>query len=187
MPCTLPLVVVSGVFMSPCASTQIRPERLRRGAADPGGAGRDRAGRQAVIAAEHQRQRAGVERLQRRRRSSCRHTLAISPMYFFRSSAGRCVSGIGAGRSPLSTTCVPSARDALAEAGDAKRRRPHVDAAAAAAEIERHADDVDRLQRRIPNADRTHEAIGALDLESGVVIGSCTTPTCLRPTATRSS
>ena len=25
MPCTLPLVVVSGVFMSPCASTQIRP------------------------------------------------------------------------------------------------------------------------------------------------------------------
>ena len=31
----------------------------------------------------------------------------------------------------------------LAEAGDAERRRPHVDAAAAAAEVERHADDVD--------------------------------------------
>ena len=33
IPCTLPLVVVSGVFMSPCASTQIRPsgrEAVRR-------------------------------------------------------------------------------------------------------------------------------------------------------------
>ena len=31
----------------------------------------------------------------------------------------------------------------LAEPGDAERGRPHVDAAAVAAEIERHADDVD--------------------------------------------
>ncbi len=37
--------------------------------------------------------------------------------------------------------------DALAEAGDAKRRRPHVDAAPAAAEVERHADDVNGLGR----------------------------------------
>ena len=31
----------------------------------------------------------------------------------------------------------------LAEAGDAERRRPHVDAAPAAAEVEGNADDVD--------------------------------------------
>ena len=30
MPCTLPRVVVAGVFMSPCASTQIRPSGLPR-------------------------------------------------------------------------------------------------------------------------------------------------------------
>ena len=28
MPCTLPLVELAGVFMSPCASTQIEPSRL---------------------------------------------------------------------------------------------------------------------------------------------------------------
>ena len=33
-------------------------------------------------------------------------------------------------------------REALAEPGDPERGRPHVDAAAVAAEIERHADDV---------------------------------------------
>ena len=78
-------------------------------------------------------------------------TLAISPMYFFRSSAGRCVSGIGAGRSPLSTTRAAERRDAVAEAGDPERRRSHVDAAAAAAEIERHADDVNGLQSQLPS------------------------------------
>ena len=34
-------------------------------------------------------------------------------------------------------------RQAFAEPGDAERRRPHVDAAAAAAKVQRHADDVD--------------------------------------------
>jgi hypothetical protein len=34
-------------------------------------------------------------------------------------------------------------RELLGEARDAKRRRPHVGAAPVAAEIERHADDVD--------------------------------------------
>ena len=45
--------------------------------------------------------------------------------------------------SPLSTTVRPEARELLADAGNAKRRRPHVGAAPVAAEIERHADDVD--------------------------------------------
>ena len=35
MPCTLPLVVVSGVFMSPCASTQIRPSGCDVSPANP--------------------------------------------------------------------------------------------------------------------------------------------------------
>ena len=68
------------------------------------------------------------------------------------SCAGRRASwspGIGATRSPSSTTVTPSAVEPLAEAGDPKRRRPHVDAAAVAAEIERHADDVDRAASRV--------------------------------------
>jgi hypothetical protein len=49
----------------------------------------------------------------------------MSRMYFFRSSRSSWVSGIGAGR------------------------RPHVDAAPAAAEIERHADDVNGPHGRL--------------------------------------
>ena len=48
--------------------------------------------------------------------------------------------------SPLSTTVQAERGQLLAEAGDAKRRRPHVGAAAVAAEIERHADDDERVR-----------------------------------------
>ena len=54
MPCTLPLAEVAGVFMSPCASTQISPSGLSLAPDEVGGRG-DRAGGQAVIAAEHER------------------------------------------------------------------------------------------------------------------------------------
>ena len=37
--------------------------------------------------------------------------------------------------------------DLLAEPGDAERGRPHVDAAPAAAKVERHADDVHRTHK----------------------------------------
>ena len=47
--------------------------------------------------------------------------------------------------SPLSTTWQAERGELLAEAGDAERRRPHVDAAAAGAEIQRHADEVNRF------------------------------------------
>ena len=77
---------------------------------------------------------------------SCSQTRAISRMYFLLGSPSALVSGIGATRSPSSTTGMPSAGQPLAEAGDPKRRRPHVDAAAVAAEIERHADDVNRAR-----------------------------------------
>ena len=64
-------------------------------------------------------------------------------MYFFFGSRSACVSGIGVGRSPLSLTVLPIAEQALAEAGDADRRRTHVDAPAVAAEVERDAMNVD--------------------------------------------
>ena len=44
---------------------------------------------------------------------------------------------------------VAEGGEPLAEAGDAKRRRPHVHAAPAAAEIERHADHVDGDHRQL--------------------------------------
>ena len=95
-------------------------ERQRRGPAHPGGAGRHRSGGQAVIAAEHERQRAGVERLQRdcRRASGrpwrCRGctSCACRPGASSRESAP---AGL-----PLSTTVRPSAAMLIADAGDAR-------------------------------------------------------------------
>ena len=71
----------------------------------------------------------------------------MSRMYFLCSSRSSCVSGIGAGQIALVDDRVAERRDLLAEAGDAQRRRPHVDAAAAAAEVERDADDVDSFHQ----------------------------------------
>ena len=69
----------------------------------PVGGGSDRAGGDAVIAAEHQRQRAFVQRLDRGLVQPLAHARDFAE-YFLRSSRGACVSGIGDGRSPLSTT-----------------------------------------------------------------------------------
>ena len=57
----------------------------------------------------------------------------------------RCVSGIGDGEVAFVDDRAAERRELFAEAGNAEGGRPHVDAAAAATEIERHADDVDRL------------------------------------------
>ena len=70
----------------------------------------------------------------------------MSLTYRLCGSPGLCASGIGDGMSPLSTTVQSERRELLAEAGDAERRRSHVGAAAIAAEIERHADDVNGLR-----------------------------------------
>src|SRR5207247_448220 len=48
---------------------------------------------------------------------------------------------------------VAERADALADAGDAERRRPHVDAAPSATEIERHADDVNGLHLILTDTD----------------------------------
>ncbi len=63
-------------------------------------------------------------------------------MYFFCASPGTLVSGIGACDVALVGHVEAERGDALAEAGDAEGRRPHVHAAPAAAEVQRHADDV---------------------------------------------
>ena len=65
MPWTLPLPELAGVFMSPCASTQMRPSGLFVAPEEVGGGG-DRPGREAVIAAEHERNAALLERGERR-------------------------------------------------------------------------------------------------------------------------
>ena len=48
----------------------------------------------------------------------------------------------GGGQVALVDHRVAERGDLLAEPGDAKRRRPHVDAASAGAEVERHANQV---------------------------------------------
>ena len=57
IPCTLPLGEVSGVFRSPCASIQRTPP-TPRAAREPA----ERSERDRVVAAEHERQRALLER-----------------------------------------------------------------------------------------------------------------------------
>ncbi len=63
-------------------------------------------------------------------------------MYFLPGSPADVVSGIGATEIPIVHDRHAERRQALAEPGNAEGGRPHVDAAAVAAEVERHADDV---------------------------------------------
>ena len=62
IPWTLPLGEVAGVFMSACASIQSRPIGSALVVLAHCGGRRDRTGGEAVIAAEHERQRALLER-----------------------------------------------------------------------------------------------------------------------------
>ena len=142
IPWTLPLGEVAGVFMSPCASIQSRP--IGSALVDPGPLGRrrDRTGGEAVIAAEHERQRAFLERDQRRLVQLFAHRGDVVDVFlalvapFLRFGNRRLeIAPIDDG--------AAKRREALVEPGNAKRRRPHVDAAAAAAKIQGHADDVD--------------------------------------------
>ena len=147
MPCTLPDSLGRRAVHVAVRVDPDQPERLAALAPDIRGRRRHRAGAEAVIAAEHDRQRAFVERRQRRSETASGRR-ARSPSHSACADRRRpCVSGIGEAMSPLSTTRTPSAVELLAEAGNAKRRRPHVGAAAVAAEIERNADDVNGPHR----------------------------------------
>ena len=149
MPWTLPLNDDSGVFMSPCASTQIRPI----GSPLPGrpvGGGRHRAGAEAVVAAEDQRERAACPRLSSglavQRRA---HRGDLADVLLAR------VAGVARFRDRHVQVALVDDRmaergDLRVDAGDAQRRGTHVDAAPALAEVERHADDVDRARAAWP-------------------------------------
>ena len=136
MPCTLPLPVLAGVFMSPWASTQMSPMRHRaRGA-------RSRRSRRPSPppGCDRRRARAGCRLSRGPRARSCRASRRPARSRGCTSCAGSpsaLTSGIGATRSPSSTTVMPRAVEAFAEAGDAERRGPHVHAAAVAAKVER--------------------------------------------------
>ena len=145
MPWTLPLGELAGVFMSPCASTQIRPSGLPVAARELRRR-RHRAGGEAVVAAEHEREA--------RLRSSDAERRLVEPLADARDLADvlllriaeRLDLGNRARRGrPRRRPRTPSVGEPLAEAGDAKRRRSHVDAAPAAAEVERDADEVKSL------------------------------------------
>ena len=144
MPCTLPDSDVAGVFMSPCASTQSRPIGRLRVRFGPLGRGRHRSGGEAVVAAEHDRHRAFVERRQRRLIHLLADLRDVADV-FLALVAQLLRFGNRRREVALVDDRVAERGEPLAEAGDAERGRPHVDAAPAAAEVERHADDVDGL------------------------------------------
>ena len=146
MPCTLPESEVAGVFMSPCASTHSRPigrsraaspSRRRRRPIPPRGCGR----RRARAASRRRRATASARLIQ-----LLAHLRDVADV-FLALVAQLLRLGNRRGEVAFVDDRVAERGDALAEAGDAKRRRAHVDAAPAAAEIERHADDVNRLGR----------------------------------------
>ena len=166
MPCTLPLPVVRGVLMSPCASTQMRPSgcpsrRAISELADTDPAARlwsppstigkcpgDVAGKRALVQPRaHPGDVADVLLV-----------LVTGPLSLRNRD----------GQVALVAHRPPERGNPFVQARNPQGRRPHVDASPAGAEIERHADDVDRLHwcPRLSDAS--------------------TTPRCPRPTAPRS-
>ena len=103
---------------------------------------RDRSRAEAVIAAEHDRNRAFFERAERALKqllADARDVLDVALVLVARTLG----FGNRGGDVALVDDRAPEAGEMLADAGDAKRRRPHVGAATIAAEVERNADDVD--------------------------------------------
>ncbi len=76
-------------------------------------------------------------------------------MYFLMLVAQFLRFGNRRGQVALVDDPVAERREPLAESGDPERRRPHVDAASAAAEVKRNADDVKGLHGhfRFQNSD----------------------------------
>ena len=108
MPWTLPLSNVAGVFMSPCASTQIRPSGLPSRRTKSAVAATEPAA-EAVIAAEHERDAAFLEHRQRRLVEPLADARDLADVLLARDRRAPSISGIGATRSPSSTTVMPSA------------------------------------------------------------------------------
>ena len=134
------------------------PQRICRDAANPVGACGDRSRSQAVIAAEHHRQRTRVERVGDGRIERLAHARDFVDVLLVLVGL---MTGLGNRRRHI--TLVDDVRPrsviCVAESRDPKRRRSHVDAATAGAEVERHADDVDRFQLRNPQFSTSQDGL----------------------------
>ena len=125
-------------------AVRVHPDQADRLVLAPhvGGGRRHRPGRQAVVAAEHDRDPAGVEDA---RATSCRagrRPRRSRWMYFLARVAQLAHFRDRRDQIALVDDREAQRREPLGQPGDAERGGPHVDAAAVAAEIERHADDV---------------------------------------------
>ena len=144
MPCTLPLPELAGVFMSPCASTQMRPSGLSSRRTKSAVAATDPAARLwsppstsgKPPSLEHAERRL-VELLADARDLADVLLLRIAERLDLRNRRDE-VAFVDDGHAERG--------EPLGEAGDAKRRWSHVDAAAVAAEVERDADEVESLR-----------------------------------------
>jgi len=152
MPCTLPLNEVAGVFMSPCASIHNKP--IGRPLRPPGPCGRRAhgTGGQAMVAAEDERHRAVLERGER---------YVVQPLADIRDVADVVLPFVGPFlrlRNRRRQIAFVDHREAergevLVQACNAKCRRPHVHAAAVAAEIQGYADHMDGDHRSFTDTD----------------------------------
>src|SRR6185436_12641144 len=117
-------------------------ERLAGGAANEVRARRDRAGGEAVIAAEHERQRTVLERA---RAHLVEHLADACDLLDVLLGRVDRLLYLGDLRRKVAAIDDRAAErdDLIAKARDPHRRRPHVHAAPRAAEVKRHADDVD--------------------------------------------
>ncbi len=101
-----------------------------------------RAGAQAVVAAEHDRDAAVAQDLVRSIVECLAHARDLAEVALPRIARRRRFLGRRVDVAVV-VDLVPERGQALADAGDPHRRRSHVDAAAAAAEVERDADDAE--------------------------------------------
>src|SRR5213594_3668473 len=127
-------------------------DRLLLSAPDPGGARRNRTRGQAVIAAEHQRQCAFLERLQADVVQPLADLGNITDVFLLHVRGPLRFRDRG-GKIALVDDGKTERRELIAEAGNTEGRRPHVHTAASAAEVERNADDMDGFHRVLYDSD----------------------------------
>src|SRR5919202_1695947 len=125
-------------------SSRFRTPMITVCAGETVGDGRNGTGGKTMVAAEHDRHRALFEGSERRLiqlltdlRDVANVLLVLVAQFLRLRNRRRQIAFVD--------DAVAERRDALAQAGDAKRRRSHVDAAPAAAKVERHTDDVNRF------------------------------------------
>ncbi len=106
---------------------------------------RDRPGREAVITAEHERESTSIEDAERGLVELLAEARDLADVLLLRIPE-RLDLGDWSDQVALVDDGDPECGEAFGEAGDAKCRRPHVDAAATAAEVERDANEVESLR-----------------------------------------